>query len=362
MMKKLFLILTSLLLSLSGFAKIELSVPADNITVSRHRGECRAFLKKSSQERNTLMVDKTYRDKLKTEYVPVKFAWESDKKETFKLQISETKDFKKTIEFTTDKNYVRVSNLKMAQKYYWRVLGKDDISPTRIVITEDFAPRVLNVAGVSNARDLGGRIGLNGKRIKQNMIIRSAGFNRSSKDEIVAGNLVIKPEGKKFLLEEIGIKTDLDLRSKKEVADMKASPLGDSVKWMNISALCYAQTYTDAGKLNYAQLFRIFCDKSNYPISIHCQAGADRTGTLCYILNALLGVSDAELEKDWQYTIFFTNNMAFAPKNRYFKIVEGINKYGTEKESTALKTERFLMSAGITSEEISTFRKIMLEN
>jgi hypothetical protein len=360
-MKKLSLLLGALIISISAFAEIELTAPLENAVVSRHSKLSRLFLNKSSKERNALMCDEKYRKPLECRYYPIKFAWNSDSKETFTLQISENPDFKNPIEIKTKKKYYRLQNLKMAQKYYWRVLCKNDISKTRTFTTEDLAPRVLKIDGIGNARDLGGRVGLNGKRIKQNLIIRSVAFNRPSKDGTTAGKDTIKPDGKKFLLNSIGIKTDLDLRSKKEVANMKNSPLGENVKWVNIPALCYAQTFTEKGKKNYAQLFCIFCDKNNYPISIHCQAGADRTGTLCYILNAVLGVSDDELEKDWQFTIFATNNMAFAPQRRYFPIVENIKKFGTEKESTATKAERFLKSAGITDAEILAFRKIMLE-
>ena len=360
-MKKLSLLFLLSIISANAFADIELTVPLDNTIVQRHSKLSRLFLNKSSDERNALMCDQKYRKPLECRYYPIKFAWNSDSKETFTLQISENPDFKNPIEIKTKKKYYRLQNLKMAQKYYWRVLGKNDVSKTQTFTTEDLAPRVLKIDGIGNVRDLGGRIGMNGKRIKQNMIIRSVAFNRPSEDGTTIGKETIKPDGKKFLLNSIGIKTDLDLRSKKEVGAMKESPLGKNVKWLHIPALCYAQTFTENGKKNYARLFRIFCDRKNYPISIHCQAGADRTGTLSYILNAVLGVSDDELEKDWQFTIFATNNMAFAPQKRYFPIVENIKKFGTEKESTATKTERFLKSAGITDAEILAFRKIMLE-
>ena len=141
---------------------------------------------------------------------------------------------------------------------------------------------------------------------------------------------------------------------------MQGSPLGEGVKWINISAHSYGGAFTEKGKANYAHLFRLFCDEKNYPFYVHCIAGADRTGTLCYILNAVLGVADDLLEKDWQTTMFSRSSIAVFGAANYLKILEGINKFGTKNEPTVIKVERFLKSAGITDEEIAKFRSIML--
>ena len=102
--------------------------------------------------------------------------------------------------------------------------------------------------------------------------------------------------------------------------------------------------------------------EKNYPIYVHCIAGADRTGTLCYLLNAILGVADDLLEKDWQATMFSRSSVAVFGGKNYFKIIEGMNKFGTKDEPTVVKAERFLKSAGITDGEIAKFRGIMLSD
>lgn len=50
-----------------------------------------------------------------------------------------------------------------------------------------------------------------------------------------------------------------------------------------------------------APYLRVFANPDNYPIIFHCRGGADRTGSLAFILNALQGVSEADLIKDYEF-------------------------------------------------------------
>ena len=95
--------------------------------------------------------------------------------------------------------------MKIAQKYYWRVSNIDDpsakdVSQVRAFTTEDKAPRIMRIKGATNVRDLGGRIGLDGRRVRQNMAFRGAGLNANSKDGITHGKPFIKKEGVDFMV------------------------------------------------------------------------------------------------------------------------------------------------------------------
>lgn len=356
-----------------AFAAISIVSPRDGAVVCALPKAAADYFALNSQTRIEFMANQDFRNALMKQKAgsaaPIEFRWNADSGGNFVLEISETKDFANPVKIAARKSgrtpkqfRARAFNLKIAQNYFWRAKNADsgETSEVRMVSVSDAAPRLMRIDGVYNARDLGGRVGLGNRRVKQNMIFRGRGLNRNSKDGIKAGEAAIKPEGIKYMTEVLKIKTDLDLRSKKEVADMSGSPLGDGVKWINISAHSYGGTFTEEGKANYAQLFRVFCDEKNYPFYVHCIGGADRTGTLCYILNAILGVADDQLEKDWQATIFAGSNIEFVAQKRYLSILEGINKFGTKDEPTVVKAERFLKSAGITDEEIAKFRSIML--
>ena len=47
----------------------------------------------------------------------------------------------------------------------------------------------------------------------------------------------------------------------------------------------------------YTPIFGIaaIADENRYPVYIHCTGGADRTGTLAFLINALLGVGEDDL-------------------------------------------------------------------
>lgn len=351
-------------------AKVALKSPADGETVALLNDRAKDFYSKSAAETDAIIRDKSEREKIvKTfggGFKPVKFEWEGDGKK-YLLEISENPDFENPQKFTARKiSFAVIKNLKIAQKYYWRVSNIDDpsakdVSQVRAFTTEDKAPRIMRIKGATNVRDLGGRIGLDGRRVRQNMAFRGAGLNANSKDGITHGKPFIKKEGVDFMVNVLKIKTDLDVRGKKEVADMSASPLGEKVRWVNKSSVCYGGLFTDTGKKNYADLFRFFADKNNYPIYFHCIGGADRTGSIAFMLNAVLGVADAELEKDWKTTVFADKNIDFVAEPRFHVLLKGFDSYGKESDSYSVKVVNYLKSAGITQEEIDRFRNFMLE-
>ena len=287
-------------------------------------------------------------------------------------------------------HHVRTGNFEIATKYYWRVTpdyycdkwghGRTCDCPGRLTqaqsaigsfTTEDLAPRWIKIEGrVGNFRDLGGRIGLNGRRVKQNMVFRSQGLNDNSPDGVMLrGRNRLTMEDKRYLVDELGIKTDLDLRSPREVVGMNGvSPLGFEVKYINHSSCDYSRIFEEHGKKVMAENFRVFCDRANYPILFHCIAGADRTGALAYVLNGVLGVKRGEIETDWESTFYpnipeFNNGkpgeLSWNSEQR-FNI--GFGKFGDENSTWNDRVVLYLKSCGITDEEIETFRSIMLED
>ena len=51
------------------------------------------------------------------------------------------------------------------------------------------------------------------------------------------------------------------------------------------------------------------------PVYFHCIYGADRTGTLAFLLESLLGVGENELAKDYELTSF-SYGLESAPRRR----------------------------------------------
>ena len=278
---------------------------------------------------------------------------------------------------------VPMANLEIATRYYWKVVCRGNCgfgcSPKhgckeckRLVetgvsefVTEDFAPRWIEIEGrVGNFRDFGGRLGLGGRRVRQGLVYRGQGLNDNSVTGETQGRNRLTVEDVKYLTGTLGIRTDLDLRGYGEVVDMKESPLGAGVAFINNASSCYKGIFGELGKKVMAKNFRVFCDRKNYPVYFHCIGGADRTGSLAYVMNGVLGVDRHLLETDWESTFYpripdENPDPNFWCRESHFN--EGFSKYGDANASWNDRIVLYLKDCGVTDAEIAAFRDIMLE-
>ncbi|MFZ4395753.1 MAG: tyrosine-protein phosphatase [Kiritimatiellia bacterium] len=74
------------------------------------------------------------------------------------------------------------------------------------------------------------------------------------------------------------------------------------VEWINISIDPYAAITAPVFIDVYRRIFGVFADPSKYPILFHCWGGADRAGTVAFLLSALLGKSRENLVRDYELT------------------------------------------------------------
>ena len=378
--KNLFLIL-ALVFVATGCCSISLVSPTKDDVIVQHPKEMHEFLQLASAPRRDYFNDKEKRAVLyqRHQSVPTTFSWKS---------CGFVKDF--SIEFALDENFTtnaqelvvsmdadaktaQVCNFQAGKTVYWRVkgtapCGKTVTSPVGSFKTEDMLPRQITLPGVDNVRDVGGWKTVDGRRMRQGLIFRSAGLNLDSPDwtwdeakridpkKSRIGETVIKPEGIDYFVNKVGIKTELDLRWDGEVATMSESPMGKAVKWIHISSYDYGRLFKEEGMKAVREDFKLFADKKNYPIVFHCIAGADRTGTLAYILCGLVGVTEDNLRKDWEVTArdYFSYDL-------YDKIGPGFDKCGEPGDPLSVKIQKFLLSIGVTQEDIDAYKAIIME-
>jgi len=111
--------------------------------------------------------------------------------------------------------------------------------------------------------------------------------------------------------------------------------------------------------VRHALVFRAFLDAERYPLVFHCIAGADRTGSLAFVLEALLGVDEDELYKDWEVTGFDKSKLDFRHETRFDKLVNGFDAY--PGATIYDRVAAFVKSCGFTDADIARFREMMLE-
>ena len=284
------------------------------------------------------------------------------------VKVRRAKDGKVVFTEKTHKTSLEIDNLEIACDYKWRVKGVAadgaQLRAEGTFRTEDIAPRLIHLSRVHNMRDFGGRVGLGGRRVRQGIVYRSAGLNSNahkskSKGGMVPGKETLTDKSRAYAKGVLGIRTDLDLRSDRECFGMTGSPLGPEVKWIKISSSAYSGMGKDSGKEAFAKVFRVFLDEKNYPIDFHCIAGADRTGSLAFILGALLGVDEDELWRDWEVTAFQKEKIDFGHRTRFSKLVKVFDAFpgATIHEKVAV----YVKSLGFTDADIAKFRELMLE-
>ena len=275
-------------------------------------------------------------------------------------------------------------NLEIACDYVFRVAvcsnrGQELFAADRPFRTDDLPPRVLNVAGVRNFRDLGGWIGANGRRVRQGLVYRSSGLNDNARYQTTdkkSGKRVELPpeewrpgaargtaESRRQCRAALGIKTELDLRrSENECWRMTGSPLGSSVDWQLNPSSAYGGLASATARLAFARDFRTFVRRENYPIVFHCIGGADRTGSLAYILNALLGVSEGDLDRDYHFTAACMGHPWPMSKTSGKCRLDSFKAVFADLPGSTIQAriESYVRECGISRKEIETFRSIML--
>lgn len=274
-------------------------------------------------------------------------------------------DGKEVYKFETKTSTASVTNLKVGTSYTWYVesfWGKTSFkSETSTFTTSDSTPRNIFVEGMENVRDLGGYNVGNGKMVKQGLIYRSAELNGDK-------NGLSKPTsaGKATLLDQLKIKSEIDLRKTKasfdndEVNGITSSPLGKSVSYVSCPMnFGHSNIFSQEKNLpSIKKFFDTLADEANYPMVFHCVRGTDRTGALAYVVDALCGVAKEDLIRDYVFSNFANINSAVVT-------FDDINKgafYPVQIESCegatlAEKTKNYLISKEVATEE--TLNKIV---
>ena len=208
-------------------------------------------------------------------------------------------------------------------------------------ITTAAAPRLMNIGGLVNVRDLGGWVTTDGKTVKQGLLYRGCEL-----DGVFEEKFKLTDEGLEQM-KALGIKTDFDLRH--EGTDVLEG------EHFYYNAIQYEGAFSEKGREAVRKLFADLAEPANYPAYLHCTYGADRTGTMCYLLLGLLGVEDADLRRDYELTAMY---YGYVSPEEMAGFIQKINQL--PGENTRAKVEYFLNSAGVTQEQMQRIRQIFL--
>lgn len=239
-----------------------------------------------------------------------------------------------------------VYNLYLGKEYFYSLDGKKTLSFT----TSSTPPRLIYTDGITNFRDLGGWSTMDGLSVKQGMLYRSSKFNKDNSDESL-----LSDKAKEIITHDLGIKTELDLRKTGENGNITKSPLGESVKYIHLPFKTggrYLLNNTD----KLPELFKILSDETNYPLVFHCSIGTDRTGVVAFLVNALLGVSEEDLYRDYLFSNF-ANIGGMRRTSALDDYLKTINTY--QGDTLSERVKNFLLSYGVNEDDLKKVIDIM---
>ena len=312
-------------------------------------------------------------DSLKTDFrkdqpAPLVINWENDGTLSgIKLTVAEDKKMSEVFlskDLDTKAESAPIFNLIPGKDYWFKVTG-DNGGKAKVLargtLKAEGTLRMIRTDALHNVRDIGGWETADGKTIKYGLIFRGGQMNRQdppSEDDLV------------LMKEKLGIKADVDLRWDSELDggtpddpsdDLYYTPLGDGVEYAHMPVNLYDPGNADKTQWNNMLNFVMDHVIAGQPCYIHCAAGADRTGTTCFLLEGVLGLSELSLSKEYELTSFSTyGRRRRNDPNAYKNMVTYI--LGRDGDTLRDKFEDYLTNyVGISKEKIEAFRAAMLK-
>ena len=215
----------------------------------------------------------------------------------------------------------------------------------------------------NNCRDFGGQVTESGKKIKYGKIFRGSNMDETS------------AEAKKIIREYMKIGLDVDLRNQGsgDVGKYQYDPLA-------LGTMHTTETYGSWANLSdktrmKGTLTKIFSAvEKGTGVYIHCKVGADRTGYVCMLLEALLGVPQERCDVDYEMTSFSgaVGSRTRTGVNNYYYVsktedgvttVQGVDFINTFSGATFQeKAINYVTNTlGIPKATITAFQNAMLE-
>lgn len=211
--------------------------------------------------------------------------------------------------------------------------------------------RMIRMPNVDNIRDLGGWA-CDGGKIKYGKLFRGG--------EMYG---YLTEEGKQQALQMMGILKEIDLRFAEDLNGRTESGFGPTVDMLHVDmtwgSLEFQKTSGHIKAILDPLFDYVLADKPTY---FHCSAGADRTGVVALLIEGILGVSQSDIDKDYELTCFFTglgNNARSRERTAWTREITYINTFaGTTFQE---KIMNLLLASGITLEKINAFREAMID-
>lgn len=201
-----------------------------------------------------------------------------------------------------------------------------------------------------NTRDLGGWT-CDGGTVKYGVLIRGSEPN---------------PADKELMVDEIGVKTEVQLLPLSEQADAYKMKSAWGIDWAGNDT--NDSVYGLENPTLLVKIIRDIIDSVTHdkPVYFHCGIGADRTGFIAIVLEAILGVSRCDIDTDYELTDFsqgwqqldggIYRSRSYVTHKSLMESIYAVPLVGGLTSSFRNHIISYLIANGMTIGEINAFR------
>lgn len=250
--------------------------------------------------------------------------------------------------------------------------------PGRPDLVRAQAARAVALAGTANVRDLGGLAAGDGRVTRSGRLFRGGALSLLTDDDLTV------------LVDDLGIRTVVDLRRPREVARTPPTPLvARGAAFCNPafrtaeavpgepdtrSLLDHYLHYLDADPASVVAAAAVLVSPDGQPAIFHCAVGKDRTGVLAALLLDLLGVGRELIGADYEATSWELARMVELLRGTDFyrdRLPSSVLLHRTLRAGTMVRfldtvddrwggAERWLVDHGLDPAAPAAFREAML--
>ena len=339
----------------SGFKNIN-----ENEVFEIHTAEQKAFLEYQGSYANMPAADYPDGTKHLSDSNPITLTWNYENKDNKELSqysvvYGQEKDLSDgyRVDGGVTEDKISFSNPYLGRNYYKLIAtfidGSVDETPIRHFEVNSAYPRNLTISGMTNCRDMGGRVLPNGNRIKQGLIFRTSGKNQN-------GSLTDATTEE--MVNHLKVKNEINLAGDSNSYNLKlaGTTLIENCRMDTSSTGGANANHLSRNAEAAKNFFNFIADSNNYPLFYHCKIGTDRTGLCSVLLSGLLGVSLNEIYQDYLFSNFGKigekRGIGTGDSHDMLKYVDDLLKFSGETFQD--KIYNVLLSIGVSSETLDT--------
>lgn len=213
--------------------------------------------------------------------------------------------------------------------------------------------RWINSVCIDDFRDLGGW-NCDGGTVRYGKVFRGS--------RVVS----MDADGISDLLDNLHLSAELDIRYDADIAQFPDT-LKDYMEYLHVDGNWYSISNKSKWKAHLRFIFD--CVAQNKPMFFHCAGGLDRTGTLACVIEGLLGVSQSDIDKDYELGCFYSGRGSEEQARRrnedewkgLITAIKSVSLPSGVADTFQNHVIYFVASLGFTEDEINAFRLAMID-